>query len=413
MTVFFLICLAPPSQAEQTVLSGGATLRQEYDSNIYRTNRDRVSEWTTSFSPSLALVDSGQHHSLFLEYSPSVVYSQLTDSERWDHQVAALLERELTKRLTFHVRDTFIRAEDPYNDADVGIELSDSRGRNRYWTNNATAGLDYAYAKESFLKLSYANLILDNKDDTVDDYVKHTSGVSLQHQFTPHWQTELNYFFTKGNFELEDDLETHAGDAYLSFHPSAQGKIFVHGGYTATRYVGLQEDYDLIRGSVGFAHQFSSTFDWGVEGGVVTMDRDVSEDQDTFYYQGELNKKFQHGLLSFSGEGGVDDQQFDGTSERDLSRYWQVAGEFEYKLAESLTANLGCTYRQDKYWERTPEEKEDELLAEASLSYAFGRWYTARLWYAYSRRDADNESRCYDDNRVFLELGFNKEFFKW
>lgn len=401
------------AQADQTVVSGGGIVRQEYDSNIYRTNRDRVTEWTTSFSPTMSISDISQHHNLFFKYTPSVIYSQLTDKERWDHNIYASLDKDWSEHVSTYLKETFIRAEDPFDDDEVGIKLSDSRGRNRYWLNNVAVGLGYDYAKDSFIKLSYVNTQLDNEKPEADDYIKHRPGVSLAHLFSQHWQAQADYFFTKGNFEEEDDLENHTGDLYVFYYSSPASKIFVHGGYTANRYEGLKEDYDLNRVSLGFEHQLSSTFDYRLEAGGVFLIRDQLEDKDAFYYKMSLNKKLQYGALSMSGEGGIDEQQFDGTSDRDVSRYWQVEAGFQYSLTQNLLSSLKCSFREDRYWERTPEETEEKVEAEASLSYSFGRWYTASVRYAFSRQDADIPVRCYDDSRVFLELGFNKDFFNW
>ncbi|MEN8258471.1 MAG: outer membrane beta-barrel protein [Thermodesulfobacteriota bacterium] len=401
------------AEAGETVLSGGATMQQNYDSNIHRTDRNRVNEWTTAFSPNIAIDSTGQYHSLFLKYSPSVVYSHLTDNERWDHFLTTGLNKELGERLSFSVRDTFVRAEDPYSDEESGIELSDSRGRNRYWTNNVTASLGYEYARESSITFSYLNMILDNDERLDDDYVKHRPGISIKQRFSSHWQAEADYFFTKGNFEEDDDLENHAGDLYIYYLPTTFSKFFVHGGYTTNQYQGISNDYDISRASIGFEHQLSSSSDVRLEGGGSFLNRDVRDDKEAFYFTVAANKKFQHGFLSLNGEGGIDEQQFDGTSELDVSRYWLISSAFNYSLTSSLVAGTTFSYREDTYWERTPEEKEELVKAEASLSYTFWRWYTATARYVYSMRDADVSTRCYDDNRVFLELTYNKDFFHW
>jgi hypothetical protein len=401
------------AQADQTIVAGGGTVRQEYDSNIYRTNSDRVSEWTTVVSPTVSISATGQRHSLSLQYTPSVVYSHLKDRERWDHWLSASLKKDLSEGLSSYINDTFVRAEDPYSDKESGIELYDSRGRNRYWTNNLMVGLGHDYAKESSVNVSYVNMILENDDSSYDDFVKHTPGVSIAHLFSQHWQAKADYFYTKGEFDQADDLENHAGDVYIYFRPSLERKIFGHGGYTVNRYDGLEDDYDVTRASLGFQQQVSATFDLEIEGGGVFLNRDNRDDHLAFYYLLTVNKKMQYGDMSLTGEGGIDEQQFNSTAGGDVSRYWQVQTDFSYNLTQDLLSSVKFFYREDTYWERNPEEQEEKLQAEASLSYTFGRWYMATVRYAYSRQESDILARCYDDNRLFLELGFNKEFFRW
>jgi hypothetical protein len=402
------------AEADQTVVSGGGTVRQEYDSNIHRTNRDHVSEWTTAFSPTLRFKDTTQQHSVFFQYTPSVIYSDLAATERWDHWLSGRYDMQVTERVSCYVRDTFVQAEDPYNDDEAGIVLSDSRGRKRYWTNNVAVGLDYDYAKQSFIKLSYVNLVLDNEEDVYDDYVKQIPGMSVAHLFGQHWQIQADYSFTRGNFEQEADLENHSGDLYIYYQPSAETKIFGHGGYTENKYVEVQQnDYEIARASLGFERQVSSAANFRVEGGVEFLLRDVLEDEKSFYYRMDLNKKMQQGSISLSGEGGIDEQQFDGTSEGDLSRYWQIETVISYTVTQYLLSSVSCSFREDRYWELRPADKEEKLQAGASLSYSFGRWFVASVRYAFARQESDVAWRCYDDNRVFFELGFNKDFYRW
>ncbi len=402
------------AEADQAVVSGGGTVRQEYDSNIYRTNRDRVSEGTTAFSPTLILKDTTQYHSVFFQYTPSVIYSDLTDTERWDHWLSGRYDMHVTERVSCYVRDTFVQAEDPYSDDETGIVLSDSRGRKRYWTNNVAVGLDYDYAKQSFIKFSYVNLVLDNEEAAYDDYVKQIPGMSVAHMFGQHWHAQVDYSYTRGNFEQEDDLEKHSGDLYIYYHHSAETKIFGHGGYTENKYVEVeQDDYEISRASLGFERQVSSTTDFRFEGGLEFLLRDVLADEKSFYYSMSLNKEMQQGSISFSGEGGIDEQQFDGTSEGELSRYWKIETAINYNMTRNLLTSVNCSFREDTYWELRPADKVEKLQAGVSLSYSFGRWFMASVRYAYSSQEADVSWRCYDDNRVSFELGFNKDFYRW
>ena len=257
------------------------------------------------------------------------------------------------------------------------------------------------------------NLVLDNEDATYDDYVKHTPAVSVVHSFSLHWQAQVDYFFTKGDFDQDDDLENHAGHLYIFYHPSANSKIYGHGGYTVNSYEGLQEDYAFSKISLGFERQTSSIAHFKLEAGGIFLSRDELEGKDSFYCLVSIIEKLQHGALTFAGEGGIDEQQFDGASVGDLSRYWQIKMDFNYELAEKLLSSVNCIFREDRYWELSPEKKEEKLQAEAALSYTFGRWYTASVRYAYSRKVSDISSRCYDDNRLFLEVGFSNDFFRW
>ena len=402
--------------AEQTVLSGGVTLRQDYDSNIDRSSRNERSEWQTAVSPFLLLTSQGPDNSLSFRYAPSVVYSHRTDNERIDHHLSASLRKDLSQRLKTSFTDTFVRAEDPTTDEDTdvgGVVLSDTRGRNMYWSNSFDAGLQYEYAKESRFNLSWQNQILDNNGSGQEDFVKNSPGFSVLHYFNTQWQTQVDATFTDGNFDQTDDLKRNTGNLFLYYSQTPTAKLFGHYGYSKTDYDGLQDDYSRQSISLGMIRQQSATLDFRVEGGSVFLCRDEQSDKRELYYSLSLNQKTQKGSMHFTGAGGVDEQQFNGASDEGVSKYWSLKANINRELSKDISASIFCSYRRDTYLGQLADQEKKKLQTGVTVSHTFWQWYVVSIKYIYSKQTTDNFDERYDDNRVMMEFSFVKDFFKW
>ncbi|MDH3347108.1 MAG: outer membrane beta-barrel protein [Desulfobulbaceae bacterium] len=402
-------------KAERNVFSGGVVLRQDYDSNIDRTYQDRRSEWTTAVSPTFKITSRDPVDVLDFSYAPSVVYSHLTEQKRLDHHLAVKFDKALGKRLAATFSDSYVKAEDPSSNEENadGIALSDSRGRNRYWANNCDAGLQYEYGRESFINLSYQHRILDNTGVDQEDFVKNTPAFSVFHRFSPQWQTRLDYAFTDGNFDQTDDLRQNSGDLFLYYSQTPTAKFFGHYGYAETNYDGLQNDYTKQSVSLGWIRQQSSTLDFSLEGGGVFLNRDNQSGKDELFYALSLNQKIERGVVRFSAKGGVDEQQFNGAADEGVSRYWSLNAAASRELRKDIRAAAKCLYREDRYLGQSSEQEKRKFQAEASLSHSFWRWYMISVKYIYTRQSAEIITDRYNDNRLFLEFSFNKDFFSW
>ena len=397
----------------QSVLRGGVAVRQGYDSNINRAYQGRQTEWTSSVSPSVSITTTRSTDSFFVQYAPEVVYSHRTDTERIDHSLAARAEKMFAERLRGYLSDTYRRAEDPYDDQEAGIQLADQRGRNRYWINNGTLGGEYEFAQESFLGLSYQHQVLRNDGAGQDDFTKQTPQVSLSYRLSHQWQTKIDYAFTKGDFDISDDLKSNTIDWTLSFLQTPEASIFGHYGFSETDYDGLQTDFDRQNISLGYERTFSPTLAGSLEAGTAFLDRDGQAGSDSFFFRLSLDKKFRRGTLAFSSAGGMDEQQFDGNAGANLSRYWQAQARFDYKLGKDLAASGHCRYREDDYLDSAASTDKQNLQAEVALTYSFLRWYKASLKYAYTTQNADVITDQYNDNRVVVELSAAHDLLKW
>jgi hypothetical protein len=430
--------------AAENTLNGGVSLGQAYDSNIYRDSSNEESEWKSILTPSLLYTRSEPTNTLSLKYAPGIVYNYRNDDKYMDQFASAKYDLLLSQKLQIHFLDTYILTDEPYSDsasnlqANQGnpsygiagrpdtIQISDQRGQNRYWTNNFTTSADYEYAQESTVNIGYQYYILDNKDDTIADFVKNSPHLSIKHHLNQQWDTKLAYRFIKGDFDdveplpgststnnnNSEDLTTNASDVYLYYNFTPFSSVFGHYGYSQTDYDGIREDYDSHTLSAGANHRISPTLSLGGEGGASLLQRD-SADTNAFYMRLSLNQTWEKSSWILSADSGLDEQQFSGVNDLGLSRYWMIRNSFNHTFTKDITGMASLSFRDDTYLDRIPQEKEQELQGDALLAYSFSQWYQLSLRYTYVNHQADLAINEYDDHRILLQLSAAKDLLKW
>ncbi len=432
--------------AAENTLNGGVAVGQSYDSNVYRTSTSEESEWKSTVTPSLLYTRSEPTSKLSLKYAPGIIYNYRTDDKYMDQFVTGSYDLQLSQRFRLHFLDTYILTDEPYDESAAGnttrgsnqitggpgnpdrpetIQISDQRGQNRYWANNFSTLASYEYAQESSVSLGYQYYILDNKDATDADFTRHSPHMSVMHHINHQWDTQIAYHFTKGDFDELDplngspsisgnseDLTTNAADFYLYHNLTPMTRVFGHYGYSTTEYDGIQEDYDSHTLSAGATHQVSPTFTLGGEVGSSLLQRE-SDDTNAMYLRVSLNKAWERSSWALSADSGLDDQQFSGTDNQGLSRYWMIRNSFNHTFTKDITGMASLSYRDDTYLERIPEEKEQLLQGDALVAYSFSQWYQISLRYTYINQLADLEVNEYDDHRILLQLSATKDLLKW
>lgn len=413
LVLIFVLFSTNHVAARQNSLSGTVTATQGYESNIHRVHQNEQSEWTTTISPALTITSQGIRDNLFLRYTPGLVYSNRTSQERVDHNLLLTADRDLIKNFNLAFTNTFIRAEEPHDEAEIGIQLADRRGQNRYWTNRAAVDLKQTFGRNNFWQGGYIYQILDHNEINQDDYNKHNPHLSITYSFTPQWQTAAAYSFTKGNFDQSDDLTTNAADLKLNFNRTKFSTIFSHYSWSATNYDGTMKDYIRQSLSIGLDHALDTDTSITLASGISTVKRERAANHESFFYNLTFDRRIKDGVIKLTGSGGFDQRQFDGTIDTGLSRYWSIKGNLNYRLDTNLASNIYLTYRHDKYLERQPKQDEEMLTAGASLTWTFARWYSISINYLYSQLSADVAADEYDNNQLFLQLKTNRDILKW
>ena len=84
---------------------------------------------------------------------------------------------------------------------------------------------------------------------------------------------------------------------------------------------------------------------------------------------------------------------------------------YRYVQAEYMEGAVIFTISRYKFGLRCPVCKSKRII---KTKYSFCRWFSATAGYTYSRQDSDNVQLIdYNEHRVYLTLGAEKELLRW
>lgn len=411
-----LFTIPRPSAARENLLSGSLALRQEYDSNIYLNDTDPQESWYTILSPRFLIISRSQTGQLKANYDLAFKKNLTTGEKTLDYDV--LLQGDTNFSSTwqagvsdgFHLSDDPIYADQLIPEADLG--LSARRQRERFWINSASLHTDYQYAKNSTLTLGYNNRILVSENEQRGDYIRHNPYLAVGYQLNHQWRTEWGYNYTRGEFQQEDDLETHSSSLRMIDQATPHDQLSAGYSFTQTRYLGPTPGYRLHNLNGGWLRKLSQLTTLNLSAGLTLVDWQNRDDQKIANYSVELTRQLHRGQVTIGGQGGADQMQFDGNQDG-LSKYWQVQGASQYQLKKRLLANLAFSIRNNDYIDQPGASQERIYQANCGLSYPFFHWYEVALNYLYRKSDGDAQDDRYQDHRLFLELKVAKDLLKW
>jgi len=411
-----VLCLGDVSAAfgRVTIITGGISVKEGLDSNVDRTENEERAEWTTDISPSFELNSKGPIDSLQLRYAPAAHLNHRSNESTVNHSLNLDANRILTEQFKIRVKNKFVRTDEPAGDSDSiqqdegGIVLADDRGKSRYWTNSFSMGTDYEYTKNSFLNLGYSNQVLENSTTTRSDYTKHNPTLSLSYHVNPRWSLGTSLGYTKGQFDLSENIDSYNGGVTYGFHGIPHHTIGTSYNLEDTSYDGATPDYTTHSLGINWQHDMNPQTSIAASVGGALASRQGEDDEKNLNLSLNFSRKFQLGTFSLSGSSGFESLQYNGNNDG-LSRYRTLQSRMGYQLLQDLTAGLNASAREDSLLDQTPDEEKKSYGAGCSLTYSFKRWYALSAKYDYLNLNSSTTGASYDDHRLSFTLSYRKE----
>lgn len=398
------------ANSREITLGGSVSVRQDYDSNYFRTKEDPESVWTTVLSPGVDISVVGIKDSYILHYTPEYSINQRTDEYEIDHRLLFTAQRQFTSGLSGSVNETFTRSNQLDNES--AALLSDRRGRSRFWINSADVSANYSYGNGSFLGLGYANQIFDEEEEDDNDYEKHTPSASIRQQLTRNWGARLGYSFIRGDFEQSVDLSSHQSNVTVDYRTSDTALYYMQYSYAKADYEEELDDYSTQNITVGLEYELGKGTNVNVSGGRYFLTKDLTSDAQGYSYALDCAKTFPNGSLSLRGRGGMDELQFNGEADG-LSKFWEMNLAFTYSLIRNLSVGMNSFFRNDRLLDQDSDRNEDSFGAGLSFNYSFQKWYSVRLGYNYRQLDAEVVDDSYEDHAVVLGITGKYDIWHW
>ncbi len=434
--LFIGVSFANAAYSSHTSLSGGASLRTGYNTNVNRTSDDEKDRWESTANASLSLNHStqGEKGGLSLSASHTVTYSARTEKFSWsDFTLFTNGWRNLSSRLSWDFSNRFVRTNDLWGDyssssstrnsrdeEEDGPAFSDRNTNRKFWTNTFSTGLGYQYARNGSVSIGYGNRILEYDDSDVDNYTSHNASIGTSYQFTDQWNSSLSYSYTDANFDDTQDYTLHnagfsVGYAHSVWNSFSAGINYAEKNFDTASFEIPEDDkndYYTVSGNLGWTHAFSPTETLFMSAGPSYVSRDNENSKTAGNFNINYTSAFEHWSWFAGADGGLDDRSLNGDPDEDLSEYKRLAAGANFQLDENLSAGLGASFRDDEFLS-TDNDDEETYNANASLHYRFMRWFYLSGRYMYTQVVSNDSDDEYVNHSFFVTLGASRELKRW
>jgi hypothetical protein len=409
-------------------------------------------------SPMVQFRSLSERDSFRLRAAPGIRYDLEDTDTDWDSNLNVAADRYMTEFWQMGVSNNFLRSDysddtmtrgvsdqaEPSEGEEVEIapsttepQLSNDRGRRRYWRNTLGLFSNHFYREGSLFRMD-ANYIVLRNDDTGfrgdEDYDRYTAGLRNEHRFNAKWKSTTGLRYVLGDFEpsddaaedeLSDDLQEYHLQLALDNESIQNNPLSVSYNYTATRFdETLQNDSDIHQMRLTWRRDISSRL-YTKLGFGPTYEKTEGQDAD-WSENGiaEVNYAWEHAVLNFQVEKKHDVDNFSGSDERGTVDSWETRLTGRYQLLKDLSLSGRLAYiNEDREQFRATASSGDEsqitefnrerYIAGAILRYTFWQFYTAGVDYTFTKQDSEQAGDDYDDHRILLTLSWEKELFHW
>ena len=375
----------------------------EYTDNVRLVSDDFAepdSDTITSISPGITIDISGRSAGLSLSYDPSYVnYHDDSYDDYWRHAATADGWWQAGRNTRLSLTHAFLYTEDPIDNDDLTIR----RSRNPYTRNTTSARIDHQFGAENTVYANGLYSFLENDDPTIEDSQYYGGGVGLTYWFNVRWGLETGADYYEGRYdEGLDDYSEISGRLRGNhrFNPHLTGFL----AYEHTLHRSDEDaeiDYNVYDGAVGIDYAVGPTMDLSVGLHYVYLDVDDGDSESVTPVNISLTKRFQHGSISLTGEGGY---TYTSVTAENLGvyEYYEAGLTADYAFTPRLTGDVEGVYGNRDYLDTLPERSEDVLRAGVGLSFQLLRWLSMRAGYTYRVVDSTIDSDDYVENRVSL-----------
>lgn len=467
------LLLPDASLARQNSVTGTLSLGSDYDSNVFKSDRDRKDEWRSLLAPVFSAASKGLTDTLSVTYAPEFGYNHRREDDEMTQALSFAADKGLSSRwkvtlngeyaaydnLFFEadpnlsVVQNFLRADsatqaeivrllfpelvwDPVRHTAEVISQLQSRFdrsadqvrvrellfqgangvRQRYWTSGVTLNSTYEFADQSTLVLGYRCISQDNTTGLMADHLGQTPSLLLTYQFNQQWRGEVGYDLSIDTYDTSDDTKTSHPHLQVDYHLSLKDRLFWNYDFTQISFDQAFRDTTDQGTTIGWNHAFDQRTSLSTALGTSYLGHELVPDERAYTLDLGLTRTFERGTVAVRGVGMTAVANTLGGWERSRQS-WEISSDLTCRLGQDLSSSGRLSYGQ---WDflgsevNLEENSYDQLRIGAGLNYLFKRWYTLSLDYDYSLFDTDGRIlNDYNEHLLSLKLAAAKELWRW
>jgi len=391
------------------------SVRGEYTDNVLLTeNKDlKEDDVITTISPGFTAKLIGKKGDAKISYSPSyAIYDRFDEFNGWRHRANFSGMYMTTKNTRLSVRDDFLYTEDPIKyenlaevrteDPTIPIDTSERKTRRIYTRNYASVGLNHQFGEYHSFRLGYSYRLLNNDDPSYEDKQNHNPSAGLTYWFGPKWGFDVSGSYTRGEFEVSDNVNEYQGRASLLRRFGKHFIGYIRYAHLVVKYDGESGDDTTYIPTAGFKYDIEKDISLIADVGYFFTESDRRENTSNAVGDLRLIKRFEHGRLNLAVLGGYDYDLY-GAETNGYGEYYEASISFGHQLAKHLYGNIFGSYRDTKYKDQSDRE-DKRPIAGLSLTWQALEWMNIGLNYRFLSVDSTIDTNDYDENKVFVNI---------
>jgi hypothetical protein len=390
------------------------TIQEEYSSNIFLTNTNKIDALITTVSPGLRFSAlSERTYGIDLDFVATYVYyPKYHDFSYWSPQGRLDAWYAVTPRLTFRVRDYLIRsdaarenqysnlynAEGQYigNTQPDQYLLSTQRGGHAIYLRNVVEpALEYRFGRENLLSVLYRNNIYNNQNPQYEDSMENTINPRLTYWFDIRNGVSLDYYLTLNTYQRSPDQLVNGVTPRYTYRFNPRTSIFGEYHFEYQDFESPGVDYYVHNPSLGIQYQFSPTLTGIAQGGYFwQIPKQGSKGQGPFFNL-NLTQRAKHTLYTLSLQGGYT-EDYVTTQNLGFTKTYSAYGTIQHQLTQRMS--VGLTGSLGRY-EYSTDQKDWIWRVSGNASYALFRWLTLSLRGSYTQNHSNISNSSYTEYR--------------
>jgi long-subunit fatty acid transport protein len=347
-----------------------ASLREEYDDNIYTTRSNKVSSPVTEFSPSLLLSFPTQNTTLSIRFTFGLDYyenGRRGDPNDYTGEILLHYTHQFTDRFSLDIAEQGGYFTEPDLLNSVGTPFRDGS----YFENTLTAEYDAQWTPLFGTTTNYSNVAIEYEDDSVGRY-------------------------------QDEDENTLSNDFRFAIFP----KFNVTAGFIVDdlEYFQISRGYINTTADVGLDWQLLPSLSLSLRGGGSYTEGDSTPDTLSPYGSASLSWILgKRSNLTADYSHSVQPTDVINAVGQEADRF---DVRFSYDVTNRITVHLAGTFTRSDYTQQLLQSglsfTEDDVALDTGASYRINDNFSVEGGYYLSDISSQEEARDYTRNQVYL-----------
>lgn len=388
------------------------TVGEDYNSNIFLTNKNAEDDFTTNVSAGLTYSKVDKNYGIDLNFQTGYVFYAKHHDLNFLSIGPSTLNGwyTLAPNLTFRIKDYITRSDEGKEPLYSGnaqanqFLLSTVRGQSAIYIRNVVEpSVDYQFGKENLFSVLYRNNIYHNQNPRFEDSMENTINPKLTYWFDIHNGISLDYYLTHDTYQRSPDQLINAATPRYTYRFDPRTSIFGEYHFEWQNFKSPGIDYYVHNPSLGIQYQFSPTLSGSAQVGYFWQIPVQGGKTQGPSFNLSLTKNTEKTTYALSFAGGYTEDYITAQN-LGFTKTYGVYGTINHKLTQRMSVGVTGSLARDEY---SSDQKDWVWGIWGNASYLILKWLTGSLEVSYREDHSNINIESWKEYRGILKLTAN------